>query len=62
MGLPGDVTAVIVVATATPVGVLISIFAAEYKTEFEFISTSIVLSTLLSPVFVTGWILAVRLL
>ena len=62
MGLPRDVTNVIVVATATPVGVLISIFAAEYKTEFEFISTSIVVSTILSPLFVTGWILAVRLL
>lgn len=61
MGLPRDVTNVIVVATATPVGVLISIFAAEYKTEFEFISTSIVVSTILSPLFVTAWILAVRL-
>ena len=61
MGLPKDVTDVIVVATATPVGVLITIFAAEYKTEFEFISTAVVLSTLLSPIFVTAWILAVRL-
>jgi predicted permease len=61
MGLPRDVSDVIVVATATPVGVLITIFAAEYKTEFEFISTAVVLSTLLSPIFVTGWILAVRL-
>jgi predicted permease len=61
MGLPRDVPDVIVVATATPVGVLITIFAAEYKTEFEFISTAVVLSTLLSPIFVTGWILAVRL-
>lgn len=62
MELPRDVTDVIVVATATPVGVLISIFAAEYKTELEFISTAIVLSTLLSPLVVTGWIVAVRLL
>ena len=61
MGLPRDVAAVIVVATATPVGVLISIFAAEYGRELEFISTAIVLSTLLSPIFVTAWILAVRL-
>ena len=62
MGLPRDVSDVIVVATATPVGVLITIFAAEYKTEFEFISTAVVLSTLLSPIFVTAWILAVRLI
>lgn len=61
MGLPRDITDVIVVAAATPVGVLISIFAAEYKTEFDFISMSIVLSTALSPAFVTGWILATRL-
>lgn len=61
MGLPPDVTAVIVVAAATPVGVLITIFAAEYKTEPEFISTAVVISTALSPLFVTGWIIAMRL-
>lgn len=61
MGLPDDVTDVIVVAAATPVGVLITIFAAEYKTEPEFISTAVVISTALSPLFVTGWILATRL-
>lgn len=62
MGLPRDITNVIVVAAATPVGVLITIFAAEYETEYDFISMSVVLSTILSPVFVTGWILAVRLI
>ncbi|HEX7074697.1 MAG TPA: AEC family transporter [Hyphomicrobiaceae bacterium] len=61
MGLPPDITAVMVVAAATPVGVLITIFAAEYKTESEFISTAVVLSTALSPLFVTAWILATRL-
>jgi len=61
MGLPDDITAVIVVAASTPVGVLITIFAAEYKTEAEFISTAVVISTALSPIFVTGWILATRL-
>jgi predicted permease len=62
MELPRDITNVIVVAAATPVGVLITIFAAEYKTESEFISTAVVVSTVLSPVFVTAWILAVRLI
>jgi hypothetical protein len=62
MGFPRDITNVIVVATATPVGVLITIFAAEYKTEPEFISTAVVISTALSPLFVTGWILATRIL
>jgi malate permease and related proteins len=62
MGFARDVSDVIVVAAATPVGVLITIFAAEYKTEPEFISTAVVVSTILSPLFVTGWIMATRLL
>lgn len=62
IGLPEDITAVMVVAAATPVGVLLTIFAAEYRTESEFISTAVVLSTALSPLFVTGWILATRLI
>jgi len=62
LGLPADVTAVMVVAASTPVGVLITIFAAEYKTEAEFISTAVVVTTALSPVFVTLWILTARLM
>jgi predicted permease len=61
MGLPRDVTDVIVVAASTPVGVLITIFAAEYKTEAEFISTAVVITTALSPFVVTAWILATRM-
>jgi predicted permease len=61
MGFSRDVTDVLVVAAATPVGVLITIFAAEFKNESDFISTAVVLSTALSPLFVTGWILATRL-
>lgn len=62
MGFSRDVSDVIVVAAATPVGVLITIFAAEYKTEPEFISTAVVTTTILSPLFVTGWIIATRIL
>lgn len=62
MGLPRDVTNVLVVAASTPVGVLITIFAAEYRTEPEFISTAVVISTALSPIVVTAWILAMRVL
>lgn len=61
IGISPDLTAVIVVAAATPVGVLVTIFAAEYKTESEFISTAVVISTALSPIVVTAWILVVRL-
>jgi hypothetical protein len=34
----------------------------EYKTESKFISTAVVVSTMLSPLFVTGWILATHLI
>ena len=62
MGFASDVTAVMVVAAATPVGVLITIFAAEYRNESEFISTAVVISTALSPLFVTAWVLIMRLI
>lgn len=62
MGVPLDVMAVMVVAAATPVGVLITIFAAELKAEPEFIATATVLTTALSPLTVTAWIIAARLL
>ena len=61
MGFPREVSDVIVVAAATPVGVLITIFAKEYDTEPEFISTAVVVTTVLSPLFVTAWILATRM-
>jgi malate permease and related proteins len=61
MEFPRDISDVLVVAAATPVGVLITIFAAEYDNESEFISTAVVISTALSPLFVTGWILATRI-
>ncbi len=61
MDVPADVTAVMVVAAATPVGVLITIFAAELKAEPEFISTATVITTALSPLTVTAWIIASRL-
>jgi predicted permease len=62
MDFPRDIADVIVVAMATPVGVLLTIFAAEFKSEPEFISTAVVISTALSPLCVTAWILATRLL
>ena len=61
-GFPRDITNVLVVAAATPVGVLLTVFAVEYKTEPEFISAAVVISTALSPIFVTAWVIAVRLL
>ena len=62
LGVPADVTHVVVVAAATPVGVLITIFATEFKTEPEFIATATVITTALSPLTVTAWIVAMRML
>ena len=59
---PREITNVLVVAAATPVGVLLTIFATEYKTEAEFISSAVVISTALSPIFVTAWVIAVRVM
>lgn len=61
LALPHDVTAVVVVASATPVGVLLAVFAAEYGREPEFISTAVVISTALSPLVITLWVVATRL-
>jgi malate permease and related proteins len=60
LGFPRDITNVIVVAAATPVGVLITVFATEYKNEADFINTAVVISTALSPIFVSGWIYVMR--
>jgi malate permease and related proteins len=62
LGFSQDITSVLVVAAATPVGVLLTIFAVEYKTEPEFISAAVVISTVLSPIFVTAWVIAMRLI
>lgn len=61
LGVPLEVTAVVIVAAATPVGVLITIFASELKAEPEFIATATVITTALSPLTVTAWIIATRL-
>jgi predicted permease len=61
LGVQLDVTAVMVVAAATPVGVLVTLFAAELKAEPEFIATATVITTALSPITVTAWIIVTRL-
>lgn len=60
-GFPPEITNVVVIGAATPVGVLLTVFANEYKTEAEFISAAVVISTALSPIFVTLWVILVRL-
>jgi predicted permease len=54
-------TELYVVAAATPVGVLLALFCAEYDRQPRFVSGAVLISTMLSPIFVTGWILVMRL-
>lgn len=61
LAMPADLTELYVVAAATPVGVLLALFCAEYAREPRFVSSAVLLSTLLSPLVVTGWILLMRL-
>ncbi len=61
LSIPDDLTELYVVAAATPVGVLLALFCAEYDRQPRFVSGAVLISTMLSPIFVTGWILVMRL-
>jgi malate permease and related proteins len=61
LGICDDLTELYVVAAATPVGVLLALFCAEYDRQPRFVSGAVLISTMLSPIFVTGWILVMRL-
>lgn len=61
LDMPKDLTELYVVAAATPVGVLLALFCAEYGRQARFVSGAVLLSTLLSPLFVTAWILLMRM-
>lgn len=61
MEMPNDLTDLLVVAAATPVGVLLSLFCLDFGREPRFVGRAILVSTLLSPLTVTGWILLMRI-
>lgn len=61
MGVPRDLTGLYVAGAATPVGVLLGIYCAEYGRHPRFMASAILYSTILSPIVVTGWILLTRL-
>lgn len=61
LGVPDDVTNLLVVASCAPVGVLLAIFCVDYRRHPETASAAVVVSTVLSPLTVTCWLLAVRL-
>ena len=62
MGLPDDLTDLVVVAAATPVGLLLAIFCSEFGRHPGLVARAILVTTALSPIFVTAWILLVRLI
>ena len=62
LGLPRDLIDMLVVLTATPVGVIITIYCIEYDRDPDFIASAVVITTVLSPLFVSGWILLTRLI
>ncbi len=62
LGVPDDLTDLLVVAACAPVGVLLAIFCVDYRRHPETASAAVVVSTVLSPLTVTGWLLATRLL
>lgn len=61
MGLPDDISDLLVVAAATPIGILLALFCAEYGREPKFINSAILISTVLSPFTVTAWVMLTRL-
>lgn len=61
VGLPDDLTDLFVVAAAAPVGVLLAVFCAEFDREPRFLANAILVTTLLSPLVVTGWLLLMRM-
>jgi predicted permease len=61
LGMPQGLTELFVVGAATPVGVLLAIYCAELDRHPGFVAGAVLVSTALSPLFVTAWILATRL-
>lgn len=60
LGFPPDLIAFFVISAAVPVGILLAIFASEFKTEPGLAAMMVFISTLLSALAVTGWVYAVR--
>ncbi|MEW5963983.1 MAG: AEC family transporter [Pseudomonadota bacterium] len=61
LAMPDDLTDLLVVAAATPVGVLLAVFCVEFDRHPRFVASAILVSTLLSPLVVAAWILMMRL-
>ncbi|MEZ5774642.1 MAG: AEC family transporter [Hyphomicrobiaceae bacterium] len=60
-GLPEDIAAVLTVAAAAPVGMVLTIFAVQFRNKGELATMAVLVTTVLSPLTVTLWVLAWRL-
>ncbi len=60
-GFSDAMVAFFVVGTATPTGIMLAIFAAQYRAEPQFTSATVFSTTVFSALTVTGWIFALRL-
>ncbi len=61
MGMPDQLTDLLVVAAATPIGILLALFCVEYGREPKFMNSAILISTVLSPLTVTAWVILTRI-
>lgn len=61
MGVSPGLTALYVAGAATPVGVLLGVYCAEFGRNSRLVASAILVSTLLSPLVVSAWILLGRL-
>lgn len=60
-GFTHELTQVLVIAAAAPVGLLLAIFCVEHRVHANTASAAVLVSTVLSPFVVTAWLLLVRL-
>ncbi|MDX2263803.1 MAG: AEC family transporter [Hyphomicrobiales bacterium] len=59
-GFPADLTALFVLGSATPVGVMVAVFAARYGCAPSLTASTVFISTVLSALTVTAWIYAMQ--
>ncbi len=59
-GFTGEDLVFLVIASSAPVGVLLAIFCLEHRGEARIASAAVFLSTVLSPLTITAWLIALR--
>lgn len=59
-GFPAELIALFVLGSATPIGVMVAVFAARYNAAPELTASMVFVSTVLSAITVTAWIFAMQ--